>query len=136
MTIEHWIMQLLLGGLLRVLGQGIRVVPGLKKVNDQALAEGKPFGDVFNMGTLLISLLIGFTAGALAIIASPPDAGAGATMDRLMILTLLAAGYAGTDFIEAFVKKNLSADGGPKSATTAGDAKPVADRIDNTPAMG
>jgi hypothetical protein len=136
MTIQQWILQLLLGGLLGVVGQGIRVVPGLKKVNDHALAEKKPFGDVFSMGTLLISLLIGFTAGALAIIASVPDGSAATTMDRQMILTLLAAGYAGTDFIEAFVKKNLPGNGGATPATTAGDAKPVADRVDNTPAMG
>jgi hypothetical protein len=136
MTIDQWILQLLLGGLLGVLGQGIRVVPGMKKMNDHALAEGKPFRDVFNVGTLLMSLLIGFTAGALAIIASQPDGSVGATMDRQMILTLLAAGYAGTDFIEAFVKKNLPADGGAKPTTTAGDAKPAADRVDNMPAMG
>lgn len=136
MTIEQWLFQLLLGGLLGVLGQGIRIVPGMKKLNDHALAEGKPLHDVFHVGTLLISLLIGFTAGALAIIASPPDGSTGATMDRQTILTLLAAGYAGTDFIEAFVRKNLPADGGAKPDTTAGDAKPPADRVDNTPAMG
>jgi hypothetical protein len=136
MAIEQWILHVLLGGLLGVLGQGIRVVPGLKKVNDHALAEKKPFGDVFKVGELLISLFIGFTAGGLAIIATLPDGSAATTMDRQMILTLLAAGYAGTDFIEAFVKKNLPSDGGPKPATTAADAKPVAERVDNTPAMG
>ena len=136
MTYEQWLVQLLLGGLLGVLGQGIRVVPGMKKLNDHALAEGKPFRDVFNLGTLLISFLIGFMAGALAIIASPPDASAGATMDQKTILALLFAGYGGTDFIEAFVRKNLPADTGAKPDTASGDATPATDRVDNIPAMG
>ncbi|MBI5750584.1 MAG: hypothetical protein HZA59_00380 [Hydrogenophilales bacterium] len=127
MSTEQWILQLLLGGLLGMLGQGIRVVTGLKKVHDQAAAESKSFGQLFELSTLLISLMIGFTAGALAIIATTPDSGAVTKVDRQMIVTLLAAGYAGTDFIEAFVKKYLPADGG---------AKPVANDADNTPAMG
>jgi hypothetical protein len=127
MSTEQWILQLLLGGILGMLGQGIRVITGLKKVHDQASAENKPFGQLFDVGTLMISLLIGFTAGALAIIATTPDGSALTKVDRQMIVTLLAAGYAGTDFIEAFVKKYLPADGG---------AKPAADRVDNTPAMG
>lgn len=109
MNATEWIAQLALGGMLGMLGQGVRVIGGLKKVHDQASQQSKQFGDLFELSTLVISLLIGFIAGALAILAlnTAQDAVASATLDRKTITALLAAGYAGTDFIEAFMKKYL-----------------------------
>ena len=46
MTATDWIWSILLGGILGVLGQGIRVVAGLKKVNDQ-MSQEKKFSTLF-----------------------------------------------------------------------------------------
>ena len=115
MTTGDWITQLMFGGILGMLGQAIRVVAGLKKVNDQSVRDGKPFGELFDVGTLVVSLLIGFLAGALAVIGMS-DGKEVLTPGKELIITLLGTGYAGTDFIEGFVKKYLpSADAGDKS---------------------
>jgi len=124
MTAIDWIHLLLLGGLLGTLGQGIRVVPGLKKVNDQAVRDGTPFAQLFQTSTLLLSLLIGFIAGALAIIGITSGQEA-FKVSKDLAITLIAAGYAGTDFIEGFIKKYLPA------AANRG-AKPAGE----TPAVG
>lgn len=112
MGATDWVSILILGGILGMIGQGIRVVAGLKKVNDRALAEGKRFGLLFDSSTLALSLLIGFIAGALAIIGmtggtetvNPANA-----LTKDIIVTIIGAGYAGTDFIEGFIKKSLPA---------------------------
>ena len=108
MTAVDWIHLLLLGGLLGMLGQGIRVVAGLKKVNDQAVREGTPFAQLFKASALLVSLLIGFVAGALAIVGITSGQEA-FKISKDLALALIAAGYAGTDFIEGFIKKYLPA---------------------------
>ena len=106
MTALDWITGILLGGLLGILGQGIRIIVGLKKLNDEASAESVSFGSKFQAGRLGLSLLIGFIAGALAMIgfSDPPGM---ATPTKELIITLLGAGYAGTDFIEGFIHKYL-----------------------------
>lgn len=106
MTLEI-IQQLLLGGLLGLVGQGIRTIVGLKKINDEATSSERQFKDVFVPSTLLVSLLIGFCAGVAAM-ASISDFKTDflATETKKTILGLLAAGYTGTDFIEGFIKKN------------------------------
>ena len=112
-----------------MIGQGIRVVAGLKKVNDQASAEGKSFGSLFETSKLFLSLLIGFIAGALAIIGVTGSAG-DVNPTKELIVTIIGAGYAGTDFIEGFIKKNLPASQAEKPANTK------TDEIDHQPAMG
>ncbi len=57
---------------------------------------------------MMLTMLIGFIAGALAII------GFSGTIDmdafsNETIVTIIGAGYAGTDFIEGFVKKSIPA---------------------------
>ncbi len=104
MSAYDWIMQFLVGGLFGAAGQGIRVVVGLKKLNDQSQRDQRPFGDLFRAGDLLVSLLIGFIAGVLGILAANVDIH---SIKRETIMLLLGAGYAGTDFIEGFVKKYL-----------------------------
>jgi hypothetical protein len=108
MDATEWVLTLILGGILGMIGQGIRVVAGLKKIHDQALAQGKDFNALFQGSSLGLSLLIGFIAGALAIIAVvdyPPTA----NPSKQLIISIIGAGYAGTDFIEGFIKKNLLA---------------------------
>jgi hypothetical protein len=113
------ITHLVAGGLLGMLGQGVRVVAGIKKANDEAAAQGKELKEVFQLNKLLVSLFIGFTAGALSLLVAasgePAIAAANAaaaapgpfTLDRNALLAVIGAGYAGTDFIEAFMRKQL-----------------------------
>lgn len=91
------LMGLLLGGTLGMIGQGIRVVAGLKKMLDAGTM------DEFKPSVLIVSLLIGFIAGALAYVGV--DRIGPVEFDRVLMLAILAAGYAGTDFIEAFMKR-------------------------------
>ena len=106
MTATEWITGLLLGGLLGMLGQGIRIIVGLKKLNDEASVEGANFSSTFQGSRLGLSLLIGFIAGGLAVIGFAQTPGL-KTPSRELIVTLLGAGYAGTDFIEGFIQKYL-----------------------------
>ena len=95
--------QILLGGVLGTVGQGIRVVVGLKKTHDTAQDKNKSFSEVFETSQLVISLIIGFVAGVLAyisIVGFDVD-----LVDTSVITTLIGSGYAGTDFIEGFMKK-------------------------------
>jgi hypothetical protein len=127
MNVTDWIQLLLLGGMLGALGQGVRAVVGLKKVNDQAALDGQKMKDVVEASTLIISLLIGFIAGALAIVGIV-DTSAPVAPDKELVLTLLGAGYAGTDFIEGFIKKYLPA--------AAQDAKPRLQEEPDVPPVG
>lgn len=106
MQVGDWILTLILGGLLGMIGQGIRVVVGLKKLNKTALDEQKPFKELFNGTELGLSLLIGFIAGSLAIIAMTWG-NAAVKPNKELFTTILGAGYAGTDFIEGFISKYL-----------------------------
>src|SRR5262245_11599921 len=106
MTVTEWMQFLLLGGLLGAIGQGIRVISGLKKLHDAAEAAGRPMSEVFETSTLVVSLLIGFVAGALAIVGLS-DIEPGFELKRSTITMLLGVGYAGTDFIEAFMRKSV-----------------------------
>ncbi len=106
MGTTDWVLTLILGGLLGMLGQGVRVVVGLKKMNELAVQEGKKFSELFQSNTLGISLLIGFIAGALAMVGVTGSM-EGNNPSKELIVTIIGAGYAGTDFIEGFIKKNL-----------------------------
>lgn len=91
------LIKLLLGGLMGTIGQSVRAVAGLKKLNDYSSAGSQ---DVFVASRLIVSLLIGFIAGAIAGITTGFVMGtAGISLD--LLLGLAAAGYVGVDFIEA-----------------------------------
>jgi len=97
------VMQLLLGGILGMTGQGARVIVGLKKVYEEAGKKRTSFAEEFSPSTLIVSLIIGFVAGVLAFIGI---AGLDAELvDQQQMLATLGAGYAGTDFIEGFMKR-------------------------------
>ena len=57
---------LLLAGLLGMLGQGVRALAGLKKMNDDAGKQDASSADLFIASRLIVSLLIGFLAGIAA----------------------------------------------------------------------
>ena len=128
MDVTDWINLLFLGGMLGALGQGVRAVMGLKKVNDQAALEGREMKDLVDASTLIISLVIGFIAGALAIVGIV-DTAKPMAPDKELVITLLGAGYAGTDFIEGFIKKYLP-------AANQSAAKPRANDEPDVPPVG
>lgn len=102
MTTIDWVNLLGLGMLCGATGQAVRVIAGLKKLSDETGGMSGMRAAVVP-SQLVISLLIGATAGALAAI-SLPSVSSG-QVDTQAITTLLGAGYAGADFIEAFMKK-------------------------------
>ncbi len=104
MQAEQLIIVLLLGGLLGMCGQGIRVIAGLKKGHDKASQNGERFSDHFDFKALIISLLIGFMAGILGALALW-DKLKSNTLEAETAMALLGAGYGGTDFIEAFMSR-------------------------------
>ena len=105
-----WISLIALGAILGFLGQSVRVVVGLKKARDEAAALGKTFTEAFEPSTMLVSLLIGGVAGALAaIMALRPDT----NIATETLLGLAAAGYSGADFIEGFIARYLPVGGAP-----------------------
>ncbi len=109
------ILVLLTGGLLGMVGQGMRTIVGLKKVYDQSMRETRPFAELFAGSQVALSLLIGFVAGILGII-SISDL-LSVKLDKQTIATLIGIGYAGSDFIEGFIKKYApSSPGAPGAA--------------------
>ena len=106
MAIEHsvieWLQLIGLGGLLGVLGQGIRMIVGFKKLHDESAEKGVTISDLVRIDRIIVPLLIGFIAGALA---SIPTLEKPAEISAEQLLTLLAAGYAGADFIEGFMSR-------------------------------
>jgi hypothetical protein len=108
---------LALGGVLGVVGQAIRVIPGLKKLNDAAASAGMSVSQCFSPVVFWTSILIGFVAGTVAMLVSP--AFTTGTVDKATIMTLIAAGYAGADFIEAFVKQYLPSPKPPGAAAVS-----------------
>lgn len=109
---EHvdWIMLILLGSLLGALGQVIRSVMGAyKAVSRQKIADHDNIG--ISGQRLLYSILGGACAGALAAI-SLDLVSSGASTGQLSseaIGAILAAGYAGTDFVEGFIRSRIPA---------------------------
>ena len=102
MTSAEWIQIIGLGLVCGLIGQGVRVVAGLKKLHDQA-AKPDNSASPFAAGQLLVSLLIGATAGALGAVGL--DVQPGAEIDSDTVVTLIGIGYAGADFIEAFMRR-------------------------------
>jgi hypothetical protein len=89
---------LVLGIILGVLGQGIRIFVGLKKLSE----EGNSTDKNFDIKRLVLSLGIGGVAGGLGAIVLLDQ-----KLDKKLLLTLVATGYAGTDFIEGLLKTRL-----------------------------
>ena len=110
MNTQEVILQLLLGGILGTVGQGLRIIVGMKKLNDKAKDAGnEKVGPLVDTSRMVISLLIGFCAGILAVLSTSsfsPDYFKGANIKQ-NLLTIIAAGYAGTDFIEGLINKFL-----------------------------
>jgi hypothetical protein len=105
LNVADWVQVLAFGALLGAAGQIVRIVAGLKKLNDEAKDKNVPVAALFSTTQFVFSILIGAVAGLLGAIAlgiNPKDVIA---TDKLF--ALLGAGYAGADFIEAFMKKHV-----------------------------
>lgn len=119
-----WLALLTLGGLLGAAGQGARAIVGLKKLSDAASAKGDTLADCFETSQLAVSLMIGFVAGLLAMIAMQVAGGNAFDITGQTLTTIVGAGYAGTDFIEGFMRRE--GPGGPPSRNGGDDAPPPA----------
>lgn len=104
------------GGLLGTLGQGIRMAIGLKKLSDANVNKGADDKEDVNGTRLMVSLFIGFVAGALfLIIKGAQDIG-----KQEFVFSVIAAGYSGADFIEGLFNTYISKIG--SSGNTASTA--------------
>jgi hypothetical protein len=110
MTVTEIINNILAGGLLGVIGQGIRIAVGLKKFNEDnaiQVARDEP-AEEFSTSRLVISIFIGFVAGALGVLTRQPGDGAEIKLDKEAIITIIAIGYSGADFIEGVFKTYIN----------------------------
>jgi soluble lytic murein transglycosylase-like protein len=114
---------LMIGGLMGLVGQGARAAIGLKKMNDLANNQGLGWNDIFIASRLIVSLAIGFLAGVVAVIGIGVDSVSSALTGD-MLIKLAAAGYAGTDAIEAFTSSLATSSG---TATNTAATKPLGD---------
>lgn len=126
----EWLQLLGLGGLVGALGQGIRTVVGLKKVNDAASSQSVSVDQLITLSRIFVSLAIGFIAGALASIGLMPNL---ADIHAEQIFAVAAAGYAGADFIEGFMSRVAPAANAPagQAAMGVGGAGQGADGADD-----
>ncbi|MBC8037948.1 MAG: hypothetical protein H7X89_12110 [Rhizobiales bacterium] len=107
---------LTLAGVMGMVGQGARAVIGLKKLSDANALKDPGETDIFIASRLVISLFIGFIAGVAAAVVIGLEKVMAVGVDNLdLLIGLAAAGYAGTDAIEAF----LARVGPPASASAA-----------------
>jgi H+/Cl- antiporter ClcA len=102
MTVYEVLTYIVLGIILGAVGQSIRSLVGIKKASDEASFSQKEFKDWFDFKALFLSLIIGGAAGSLGAISL-----LGTQIDKQFLLTIVAAGYAGADFIEGFIRTNL-----------------------------
>jgi hypothetical protein len=119
MSAQDWIWLICLGGLAGALGQVARIVVGLKKANEDAAEAGAKLNEVFEASRLVISIVIGATAGALAAITVQPDL---AKIGTETIVALAGAGYSGADFIEGIMSKELGRFSGAGAGNAPVDA--------------
>jgi hypothetical protein len=94
---------LIVAGLMGMVGQGVRSIAGIKKMNDDAQTANVASSEFFQTSRFVVSLLIGFIAGIAAAISLGNIQDLAVTIgDTKTLLGIAAAGYSGVDFIEAF----------------------------------
>lgn len=107
MMIEY-VSALILGGILGMIGQGLRVIVGLKKLYDamETTTDGAP--SKFDSRRLWLSLFIGFIAGSFGMILKIDyEAVSTMVMNKEFMISIVAIGYMGVDFIEGVMKNYL-----------------------------
>lgn len=93
------------GTVFGILGQSIRVIVGLKKRMAKLDTDGKTT-PAFSWSAIFFSLFIGGVAGVLAVFFATDMTMPGKDEDTTnLLLGIMAAGYAGADFIEGAAGK-------------------------------
>lgn len=113
---------LLLAIVLGTFGQCVRVVAGLKKQADESAAKGVRLADDFSGVRLGLTLAMGATAGVTAFLGfwfGGTSQGV-STNSASFVFGIVAAGYSGADFVEAFVKKHLPGNAPSQQHETKG----------------
>jgi len=90
-------------------GQGLRAIVGIKKASDEAAAQGATLrSEGLDVSRLMFSLFIGAIAGGVGIFTITGfNASALSNMTADMFFGVVGIGYAGTDFIEGFIRTQL-----------------------------
>jgi len=127
MAADQLLIAIVLGGLLGTTGQGVRVIAGMKKLNNEAVRTNTSVSSLFETHALVTSLLIGFVSGVLCVFGLW-DKIEQVGFESQTAMTILGAGYAGADFIEAFMRKSL-----PDTTSTTSSAT---DKQTQPPAVG
>lgn|GEM_PF-1847560 len=104
-AMSDWLIYLGFGALLGAFGQLIRASMGLKKMREDDLAKNRAFGACFSPAEFVTSIVIGAVAGVLAMLLLKPDV---ESVEIKLVLGIMAAGYAGADFIDGAVGKLFS----------------------------
>lgn len=135
MTTNEVIQNVLAGGLLGILGQGIRIAVGLKKLNDSnnvQLAQGNT-QENFSTSRMFISIFIGFAAGAIGMLIKGSTLAKDGNFDTESIVTIMAIGYSGADFIEGvfntYINKSVAAN------ANSGTGENATNQINQQPAV-
>lgn len=106
MQTEHLINLLFLGGISGVVGQTLRIIIGLKKLNytnSVAVITGDAQQD-FSWARLLLSVVLGFIVGILAMLVKYFAANNNnVNVGPELIAAIIAAGYSGVDFLEGLI---------------------------------
>ena len=89
-----------LGVVLGCIGQLIRVVVGMKKQLDKDPNWNNWFKPSQLAVTILLAMAIGAIAGVLSVLSA---SSLGPTITRSFMLSIIGAGYSGTDFIEGMM---------------------------------
>jgi hypothetical protein len=94
-----------LGLIAGALGQVVRQIGSFKKLMDENPKGGAT--ERFDGTRFGVNLMVGATAGALGVLSLMDDNGALPANDlRQTFITLIGIGYAGADFIEAFMRRS------------------------------
>jgi putative chitinase len=123
----EWLQLIGLGGFSGMLGQGSRAVIGFKKLHDASSGTTGGVADMIAADRLIVSLVIGFIAGALAAISTIQTAHDLLNVGLEQVLGFAGAGYAGADFIEGLISRVAPAANVPagQEAVGSGAASPA-----------
>lgn len=109
MTGQELLQLIAIGTIAGAFGQGLRVTVGLKKAGDEAALEGTTLSAKgLDVSRLIISLFIGAIAGGIGIFTITGfSEGPVSNISAEMFFGVVGIGYAGTDFIEGFIRTRL-----------------------------
>lgn len=93
---------ILAGGVLGILGQGARVLIGLKKLREETGGSEEAYEKSFSANRIFLTLFIGFVTGGMAALAMFTN------IDQKNAYTLIGIGYLGVDFIEGLFLRKIA----------------------------